>query len=176
MKTILILFQFILLEFNTSGSSGNYGNSDTLKIGDYVFGGVVFFLEKDKIHGMVCAKEDQGTGLLYKDEINIIDTNGKKVSVNKATQLCSDYMVTDNGRKYDGWHLPTKDQLFLIYQQKELIEKVSLEHGGSGFRMNNELSPTEFCNSPAWDQEFNYGYQDYDYRKMKFNVRAVREF
>ena len=70
----------------------------------------------------------------------------------------------------DGWHLPTKDELNLLYQNKEKF--VGL--------ITNSLywSSTEYgtSSSYAWRQRFIYGSQDY-FSKNGFNhVRAVRDF
>ena len=67
----------------------------------------------------------------------------------------------------DGWRLPTKDELNLLYENKEKI---------GGFANSLYWSSTEFGNLDAWLQVFNDGYQD-GYAKGYANyVRAVRAF
>lgn len=173
MESLILLFQ--LLIFSSYNSASGFQDSGTLKVGDFAYGGVVFYIDKSSQHGFVCSKEDLATGILFKDEASITD-NGKKVRVNLASNLCTEYSIAEDGVLFDDWRLPTKDELFIIYQNKDIIEKTALKHGGAAFQTNPDLSPSEFCNSPSWDQEFNYGFADYEYRKMKFNVRAVRAF
>lgn len=173
MKAFILLFQLVTITSNCTFAS--VYPIDSLKVGNFIHGGVIFYLDKSKQHGLVCSIEDQAKGILFKDEATVIE-NGKKVQLNLATHLCTEYSRTEDGELYDDWRLPTKDELFLIFQNKDIIEKTAVKHGGSVFQNNTDLSPSEFCNSPSWDQEFNYGYQDYEYRKMKFNVRAIRSF
>ncbi len=172
MISLILLLRLLNLSANFNGIPGY---QDILKIGDFAHGGIIFYLDKNQQHGLVCSIEDQGKGILFKDEGTVVK-NGKKVQLNLASKLCSEYSYTEDGELYNDWRLPTKDELFMIYQNKDVIEKAAIKHGGTEFQNNTELSPTEFCNSPSWDQEFNYGYEDYEYRKMKFNVRAVRSF
>ena len=64
-----------------------------------------------------------------------------------------------------GWRLPTKDELYMIYKNKEEI---------GGFANNYYWSSTEYDNYDAWEQDFGFGFQYYD-GKGNFNyVRAVR--
>ena len=173
METLILLLQLITV---TSGSGTPYfQQTNSLEVGNYACGGVIFYLDKSKQHGLVCSIEDLAKGILLKDEVTVSE-NGKKVQVSLAENLCSEYSYSEDGVLYDDWRLPTKDELFMIYQNKDLIEKTAMKHGGTAFQNNIDLSPSEFCNSPSWDQEFNYGFVDYEYRKMKFNVRAIRSF
>ncbi|MBC8475695.1 MAG: DUF1566 domain-containing protein [Bacteroidetes bacterium] len=67
----------------------------------------------------------------------------------------------------DGWRLPTKEELNLLYENKEKI---------GGFANNNYWSSTEFVFSNAWDQNFNNGNQNYYGKGTSTYVRAVRAF
>ena len=67
----------------------------------------------------------------------------------------------------DGWRLPTKDELNLLYENKEKI---------GGFADNDYWSSTEDVNGDAWSQSFSDGIQ-YDYVEgTTYSVRAVRAF
>ena len=66
-----------------------------------------------------------------------------------------------------GWHLPSKDELNLLYTQKDVV---------GGFASNNYWSSTEIDSDFAWFQSFGNGDQDYYNKNYTFAVRAVRAF
>ena len=83
----------------------------------------------------------------------------KKMTWYKAKKAC-----TDLGK---GWRLPTKDELNLMFENKDIID---------GFSNYYYWSSTEMSNYGAWGQSFNFGYQN-DYGKHDYSyVRAVRSF
>ena len=69
----------------------------------------------------------------------------------------------------EGWRLPTKDELNLLYQKKDKI---------GGFAEYFYWSSTEYINNDAWLKNFNIvGSQSFSNIVTKFgvfNVRAVR--
>jgi|Laugresbdmm110sd_1035091.scaffolds.fasta_scaffold05344_3 hypothetical protein len=67
----------------------------------------------------------------------------------------------------NGWRLPTKDELNLLYINKDKI---------GGFADYYYWSSTEYNNSYAWIQDFDGGKQYDDYKSDKYYVRAVRAF
>lgn len=172
------------------------GLNDTVKVGDFAFGGVVFSVDKSRHHGLVCAKIDQARGILWSDGLtktsdveviakttstlnklpvdNSVGVNGQ--SENTALKVCADYSISVDGILYNDWYLPSKEEVYQMFEKMSIIDETAINNGGTSFIQNNELSPTEFCNSPAWDQVFNYGYRDYEYKNSRFNVRAVRAF
>ena len=169
---------------------------DTVRIGDFAFGGIVFWIDETGQHGLVCSKTDQISGIFWHDMVSHTDNQEENDKItnlenetstnirdkksgqpeNLATQVCFEYSVNEEGVLYKDWYLPSKEEVCNIYKNRDVIERSAIKNGGSLFTPNNELSPTEFCNSPSWDQVFNYGYQNYEYKKSKFNVRAVRAF
>jgi hypothetical protein len=67
----------------------------------------------------------------------------------------------------DGWRLPTKDELNLMYINKVVI---------GGFANDNYWSSTEFNNFNAWFQYFGDGSQNYVSKDCAYlNVRVVRD-
>ena len=67
----------------------------------------------------------------------------------------------------NGWRLPTKDELNLMYENKDKI---------GGFARNGYWSSTEYDGNGAWRQGFSNGPQG-NYGKVYYNgVRAVRSF
>ena len=68
----------------------------------------------------------------------------------------------------DGWRLPSKDELNLLYENKEKI---------GGFVNRYYWSSTEYGADKAWRQTFNSGYVNEGYGKnFTYYVRAVRTF
>jgi hypothetical protein len=65
----------------------------------------------------------------------------------------------------DGWRLPTKDELNLIYENKNVV---------GGFANIYYWSSTEIVGNDAWDQNFNDGGQYYSNKGNPNYVRAVR--
>lgn len=193
-KIIVLLFSLLSSMILLAGEMA--GCIDTVRIGDFAYGGIVFWIDETGQHGLVCTKTDQISGIFWHDMVrhtgnqeennnitNLEDKTSTNITDKKsdqhenlATQVCLEYSVNEEGVLYNDWYLPSKEEVFKIYKNRDVIERSAIKNGGSLFTANNELSPTEFCNSPSWDQVFNYGYQNYEYKKSKFNVRAVRAF
>ena len=67
-----------------------------------------------------------------------------------------------------GWRLPTKDELNIMYENKDKI---------GGFAYGYYWSSTEGSNGDAWGQGVGNGRQNgYYYKNNKYNVLAVRAF
>jgi hypothetical protein len=67
----------------------------------------------------------------------------------------------------NGWRLPTKDELNLMYLNKDKI---------GGFASGQHWSSTEFDDIGAWLQTFPYGLQYATFKTGTLYVRAVRSF
>ncbi len=66
-----------------------------------------------------------------------------------------------------GWRLPTKNELNVMYKNKDRI---------GGFANDYYWSSTEDDANDAWIQSFYFGYQYYSNKYATFYVRAVRAF
>ena len=66
-----------------------------------------------------------------------------------------------------GWRLPTKDELNVLYENKDEI---------GGFAYDYYWSSTEYGNYDAWAQGFTNGNQYYDSKNLNGLVRSVRAF
>lgn len=64
-----------------------------------------------------------------------------------------------------GWRLPTKEELELLYKNKNKI---------GGFVSDYYWSSSEANKNAAWKQDFDYGNQHGYDKNQKRNVRAVR--
>ncbi len=65
------------------------------------------------------------------------------------------------------WHLPSKNELSWLYEQKTVV---------GGFANDGYWSSTDYSNTLVWDQYFGGGYQYYYTKTADDLVRAVRAF
>ena len=178
---------------NATAGSG----STTYSVGDFAQGGIVFWVDETGQHGLVAAKEDQSTGVRwyagthgntqakgdgpFSGEANTSIIIAAQVAIGDdgstyAARICNELQVTEGGKTYGDWYLPSKKELDLMYQNKATIDATAGVNGGSGFASAYYWSSTENNNYSAWLQVFDYGYQDYGYKDFASRVRAVRAF
>lgn len=151
----------------------------TLRIGDMHAGGIIFYLDSTKKHGLVAAAKDQSTGIKWYNNAYIVTGargtaigTGKKntskiVSVqgtgNYAAKLCADLVL--NG--FSDWYLPSKQELNQLYKHRAKVP---------GLAATNYWSSTESDANNAWDQEFGGGFKFADDKSFTIHVRAIRSF
>lgn len=159
-----------------------------LAIGQSYQGGVIFWLDATRQHGLIAATKDQSAGIqwsngtsrftgttgdgLYAGLMNTALIVASQLSDNQsgsfAAKVCADYSVTFNGIDYGDWYLPSKYELKLLYQQKDVI---------GGFSLTYYWSSTESdYNNLAWRQNFNGGYLSGYSKDDTHRVRAIRAF
>jgi hypothetical protein len=80
-----------------------------------------------------------------------------------AALLCANY----TGKGYDDWFLPSKDELYLLYQQKTVV---------GGFVRGAYWSSSEFDHSLAWGKYFYNDIAFYSHKDCFNGVRAIRAF
>ena len=178
---------------NATAGSG----STTYSVGDFAQGGIVFWVDETGQHGLVAAKKDQSTGVRwyagtygntqakgdgpFSGEANTSIIIAAQVAIGDdgstyAARICNELQVTEGGKTYGDWYLPSKEELNLMYQNKATIDATAGVNGGSGFASAFYWSSTEYTNIDAWLQFFVDGDQSYDYKSNAFRVRAVRAF
>ena len=165
-------------------------------IGDFAQGGIVFWLDETGQHGLVCAKVDQDGGSeiqwyngtntnteahgdgVYAGEMNtmLIIANQGSNSNDYAAGVCANLTVTEGGKTYGDWYLPSKQELNLMYQNKDTIDDTAEANGGSAFPLDYYWSSTESNIGNAWLQDFYNGFQGDNNKNDTFRVRAVRAF
>ena len=178
---------------NATAGSG----STTYSVGDFAQGGIVFWVDETGQHGLVAAKEDQSTGVRwyagtygntqakgdgpFSGEANTSIIIAAQVAIGDdgstyAARICNELQVTEGGKTYGDWYLPSKEELNLMYQNKATIDATAGVNGGSGFASAYYWSSTENNSYRAWGQYFGNGYQGFYNKYLTIRVRAVRAF
>jgi hypothetical protein len=167
-------------------------------VGDFVNGGILYWVDETGQHGLVCAKEDQSTGIRWysgtygftralgtgplagKMNTSIIIASQVAIgdaSAKYAARVCIQSEITEKGITYGDWYLPSKGELNLMYENKTIIDSTALANSGSVFTTTGHYwSSTEYSDQAAWSQYFKTGYQDMDWKYSTYRVRAVRAF
>lgn len=174
-------YHYRIVASNDEGTT--YGEDVTFKseylIGEYLFGGYIFYIDESGEHGLVCTPTDQsmnvkwgssapagaagreiGTG--YKNTTDIV-TGCPEEGI--AAKICHDLEM--NG--YNDWFLPSVNELFLMY--------TNLHSKGSGnFEDQYYWSSTQ-DKYGAWVVSFQYGSKsNQDRDKDEVRTRAIRVF
>jgi hypothetical protein len=170
-----------------------------IQIGTYAFGGIVFYIFQTddagyvdgEVHGLVAAEMDQnqaedvawaieitevyafdtliGTGHI--NTLKIVEDQGEGLY---AAKVCDDLNL--NG--YDDWFLPSICELKEMYNQKDIINKISEFNNGSGF------DSIIYWSSTASGCEYGAEYYPFDCstdymtsnKLAKYRIRAARAF
>ncbi|RYH74841.1 DUF1566 domain-containing protein [Flavobacteriaceae bacterium 144Ye] len=170
----------------------------TYSVGDFAHGGIVFWVDETGQHGLVCAKEDQSTGVfwnagthgntraygdgLYAGEANTSIIIAAHVAIGDngntyAARICNELQITEDGKTYGDWYLPSKEELNLMYQNKVTIDVTATANGGSSFASDSYWSSTEDTYNYAWFQDYASGSNLYvSYKNFNRRVRAIRSF
>lgn len=89
-----------------------------------------------------------------------------------ATEWCSNFN-RDNDYEIP-YHLPSKEELMLIYVNKDIINKALKDNGCESLKDEWYWSSSEYSYNHAWLQRFSDGYIDWDTKgNNSFNVRPV---
>jgi len=152
---ILLSIVIMLIQFTAKGKSSNANNNTSqmeqssngrsITIGQSYEGGIVFYVDESGEHGLMADDHDYG-----------------KMQWDDAMRACQN--------KGSGWHLPTKEELKKLYENKDkasgLVNKI------------NECywSSSEYETTSAWHQNFVSGNQNSNSKNYTLSVRAVRAF
>ncbi len=175
-------------------------NVKTYKVGDFVYGGIVFWVDETGQHGLVCAKYNQSSGAKWYAGTNIrtmatgngpkagfmntaiiIASQGYGDGTNYVARICNELKITEGAQiisnTYGDWYLPSLEELKLMYENKAIINATAAKHGGSSFSsVGIYWSSTQYGPPTAWCVMFKDGSSSGDFKVFKHYVRAVRAF
>jgi hypothetical protein len=153
--------------------------TNPLAIGQAYQGGIIFYLDSAKAHGLIAAPADQSTGIQwYNGTYTVTGATGTAIGTGQANtnalitaqgagsyaaKLCDDLVLGG----YRDWFLPSKDELNELYKNKVVV---------GGFAGAWYWSSSEGSDGIAWSQDFGSGDQLYSYKGSTSTVRAVRDF
>ena len=149
----------------------------------------MFYVYDGGEHGLIVATSDQSSGVRWyagtngKTHANGVGVNAGKantasiIAAHKAigddgstyaARICNEYSVTVGGVTYGDWYLPSKDELNLLYTQKNVV---------GGFSVYSYWSSSEYSSGTAWTQDFGSGTQrNVVWKSAGGTVRAIRAF
>lgn len=154
-------------------------------IGEYYGGGIVFYVYDNGQHGLIAAATDNaflnwdprfniysagcaGDGLMAGSmNTTLAVAAGAQTGSNFAALACANYSTNSGGITYGDWYLPSKYELNLLYQQKNMV-------GNFGFAIY--WSSTESDAYNAWYQNFVTGSQVANTKSASNGSRAIRSF
>ncbi|WMN11416.1 hypothetical protein QYS49_38290 [Marivirga salinae] len=199
-STDIANFGYVTGEHVDSTAIANMGfisNDIEYSIGDFVHGGIVFWLDETGQHGLVCAKKDQSSGTRwYAGTFGSTQAKGDGPFAGKsnttiiiaaqvaigddgdtyAARICNELQITEDEKTYGDWYLPSKSELNLMFLNKTIIDATATSNGGDAFASDFYWSSTEIKNNAASAQQFNAGVQLGFNKNVPRNVRAIRAF
>ena len=161
-------------------ASQSADNSTAIKyhVGDTLEGGIVFYVDSTKLHGLIAAFKNQGQATWYNNAFIVTGATGtaigtgalntkKIIAKQKIGQYAATLCTSYRGGGYTDWFLPSKDELAKLYRNKSVF---------TGFTQFYYWSSTEADSSKAWAQSFFNGSQTQKSKGGRFYVRAIRSF
>jgi len=168
-------------------------------VGDFALGGIVFWVDETGQHGLVCDKEDLngatgarwyagtfGDTRAYGDgpfsgEMNTAIIIAAHVAIGDdgstySARMCSELQITEGGKTYGDWYLPSRQELNLMYVNKATINATAVANGGSVFGCCNFASSTEDDSNNALGLWMSNGQQESYAKQNSCYIRAVRAF
>lgn len=184
LKSLLLMMGFVLLFVNGCTKENDVTETDAYSIGQSYGGGIIFYIDNTKQHGLICAPFDQSASIQWSNGSNVI-TNASGVAIgtgnantqtiiavqgagNYAAQICNNLSL--NG--YSDWYLPSKGECYLMYFNLKTMRQTG------GFADSLYWSSTEASINNAYSQYSNDGYPPNGgyYKTSSYHVRAIRAF
>lgn len=169
-------------------------NVKKYKIGDFAQGGVVIWVDETGQHGLVCAKNEQSSGVRWyagsytytmasshgmlagaMNTAIIVANQGRGDGSTYAARICSNLQIEEGGIYYGDWYLPSRLELLEIYNNISVINAAITTNGGD-ILSGNHWSSTEDNNNNAWTYSISGGSTGTNSKSELHKVRAVRRF
>ncbi|MDD4210004.1 MAG: hypothetical protein PHI52_06675, partial [Bacteroidales bacterium] len=185
----------------TAGSgiiiSNNVIGAKTYNIGDSAHGGIVFWIDATGQHGLVCAKTNQSESIRwyagtngntqalgdgpFAGKLNTAIIIAAHVSIGDddstyAARLCNELVVTQGGKNYGDWYLPSKEEMYMIAQNASIINATATSYGGTALTNGYYWTSLETGTNTAWLQLIGFGIMPNYSKNLQYKVRAVRAF
>jgi len=160
----------------------------SIEVGDFHEGGVVFWIDDSEEHGLVCSvndvnNTDWGNSSIFADthdsigagNINTINLEAELNSIyeyDTPFHICIDLSSND----YSDWFLPSSKSLKLISENRSLISATVLENGGTLFNYDEYWSSTSINNFEFYSCNFVADSIEVGLINQFRGVRAVRSF
>ncbi len=157
------------------------------EIGDFNYGGVIFWVNATNDGGYVVSISDQSAGLQwYNGTFTVTGATGTAIGTGQvnstaivnnqgagtyAAQLCNDLSLSG----YSDWFLPSKDEMNEVYVNRVVINATIVEIGGI-ILSNSYWTSTEWNLNLVWFQSFSNGFQGGTSKNSTIKVRAIRAF
>ena len=198
--TITGTSQLLSLPYALHAKTVEETNFVTYEIGDFAHGGVVFYVEPCGTKGLVCARDDQSgikgirwyagtsgytrakgdrpyagkanTSIIIAAHVAIGDDG-----INYAARLCNELQVTEGGKTYGDWYLPSLEELILMAENKAAIDATATANDGSALSDGWYWSSTETDNiQQAWILDLYSISHSAGDKNHTHRVRAIRAF
>ncbi|MDX1279085.1 DUF1566 domain-containing protein [Oceanihabitans sediminis] len=181
--------------YATNAKGTAYGNNLTFttlppgpppQIGDFAYGGVVFYIDGTGEHGLVVTIEDTATQTVWgcsgqtiggtSDAIGSGKNNTLRIVSNcsepgSAAAKCQNLILNN----YDDWYLPSINELMRVYSNQSAINSTAIANGGS-IISGTYWSSTELNHTFAFPVNMATGNNGYLGKIGQLMVRAIRAF
>lgn len=148
-------------------------------VGEHYGGGVIFFLDSTKQHGLIADTADLGSYSWYNGIYLLTDAQSTRIGAGhkntkriilaqgKSGSYAALECIKSKHSGYSDWFLPSKDELNKMYRLRYVI---------GGFTTSIYWSSSEDYDHSSWLQTFENGKQATDFKSESYLVRAARSF
>lgn len=169
----------------------------TYQIGDFVQGGIVFWVDETEQHGLVVANVNQSAAMrwhagtfgnthakgngLYAGKSNTSIIIPSIIAIgddgdNFAARLCNDLQIIQDGVTYGDWYLPSRLEMNLIYQSRSAVNTTAAANSGDSLVNDVYWTSTESSDNSAYGLDFSNGQESTIFKTFANSVRAIRSF